>query len=137
MSQSPTAVSRTNRGTEAENRVLTTDDDVEPLLGALTDADCRAILEAVSHGEETLSATELSDACEVPLSTTYRKLDRLTDAGLLEERLRIHRSGKHVTEYAAAVDDVHISVDSDAGVALYVSRSTGIDDRGAPVLEGW
>jgi DNA-binding IclR family transcriptional regulator len=33
-----------------------------------------------------LSAKEISEACELPLSTTYRKLKQLTDAALLDER---------------------------------------------------
>lgn len=93
-------------------------DEAEPLLGALKDGDCRAILTAT--GEDSLSAAELSEACDLPLSTTYRKLGLLTDAGLLDERTRVRRSGKHASEYVRLVEDVLVSVD-EAETALYVT----------------
>jgi DNA-binding transcriptional ArsR family regulator len=94
---------------DASDRTVRTDDDLEPILTAFNDDDCRRILEAVSNGA-SLSAAELSERCDVPLSTTYRKLELLTDAGLLDEQLRICRSGRHTSEYAQHVDDVQISV---------------------------
>lgn len=96
-----------------------TDADV---LAVLTDADCRAILEALGTGTDRLTAGELSETCDVPLSTTYRKLERLTDAGLLGERLRIRRSGRHVTEYERRVDDVRIAIDAETGLDVRLSR---------------
>ncbi|MEF8814949.1 MAG: winged helix-turn-helix domain-containing protein [Halovenus sp.] len=81
---------------------------VQALLDALDDADCRAILDATR--EKALTASEISEIHDLPLSTTYRKLDLLTEAGLLEERTRIRRSGKHASEYIRLVDDVAISL---------------------------
>lgn len=93
------------------------------LLELLGDADCRAILS--STGEEALSASEVSGACDLPLSTTYRKLDRLTEAGLLEEGLRLRLSGKHTSEYRRSVDAVHLSMQGDDGFELVLGRSDG------------
>lgn len=78
--------------------------DVQSLLSALDDADCRRILSAVAH--DALSAGELSAVCELPRSTTYRKLDLLAASGLLEERTRICPSGHHASEYVRACEDV-------------------------------
>jgi len=98
--------------------VLTGDDEVQPVLDALNDDDCRRILEAVTNADSFLSASEISDQCGVPLSTTYRKIDLLTEAALLEEHLRICRSGKHTSEYGRGVEDVRISVTEQAGIEL-------------------
>jgi len=65
-----------------------------------------------------LSANEVSETCDLPLSTTYRKLDLLTDSGLLEERTRIRRSGKHASEFYRAVEDVLVSLDTHGGISL-------------------
>jgi len=105
---------------ERSPRETTVDDeqDVQAILHALQDDDCRAVLDATD--EAPLSASELADACDLPLSTTYRKLDTLTDVGLLAERTRLCPDGKHASEYVRVVDEV--TVDADAGFELTVSR---------------
>ncbi|CCQ37906.1 HTH domain protein [Natronomonas moolapensis 8.8.11] len=97
--------------------------DCETVLAALEDPDCRALLEATA--EEALTAGELIERCGVPRSTTYRKLERLTEAGLLEESIRISPDGKHANEYRRTFDDVTISLD-DCG-----SATVGLSSMGA------
>lgn len=87
-------------------------------MGALEDADCRAILEATSN--EALAATELCDACDLSSSTAYRKVDQLTEAGLLEESIRLSQSGAHTSEYSLAISDLEI--DLEGGLELTVTR---------------
>jgi DNA-binding transcriptional ArsR family regulator len=66
--------------------VTCADDSPEPDLSAvfqaLGDEGCRAILRALS---EPMTAGEISDTTAVPRSTTDRKLETLTEAGLLVE----------------------------------------------------
>jgi predicted transcriptional regulator len=95
--------------------------DEDALLTALQDDDCQAIVEAVE--DEALSATELADTCDLPTSTTYRKLDTLTDAALLDERLRLSSSGSHEREYVAGHLDLTISVEPDATVDVQAERN--------------
>jgi DNA-binding transcriptional ArsR family regulator len=102
-----------------EESTVSDAEDVQALLDALHDPDCRAVLDAT--GEESLSARELSEVCDLPLSTTYRKLDTLTAIGLLEERTRLCPDGKHASEYVRRVESVDIDVDED-GFELTVSR---------------
>jgi DNA-binding transcriptional ArsR family regulator len=78
------------------------------VLDALGDEGARELLGAV---EEPKTASELSEECGIPLSTTYRKLDRLTEAGLLEETTEIRRDGQHTTRYRRAVAAVTVSAD--------------------------
>jgi DNA-binding transcriptional ArsR family regulator len=105
--------------TDDQPATLTDGDDVQDVLDAVDDADCRAILEATRGESRTVN--ELSEACDLPQSTAYRKVDVLANAGLLEESLRVRRSGKHVSEYACGVEDVTLSVAADGGIELTVT----------------
>ncbi|MWV38589.1 helix-turn-helix domain-containing protein [Natrialba sp. INN-245] len=96
------------------------DTDVQAVLAALEDNACRAILEATSN--EPLTATELSERCEIPMSTAYRKVEMLTDADLVEERVRINTSGKHATEYRPCFDDVIVSVAESGSVEIELTK---------------
>jgi DNA-binding transcriptional ArsR family regulator len=119
----PARPDRTNRETTVED-----DDEVQSVLHALHDDDCRAVLEATD--EEPLSASELADTCDLPLSTTYRKLDTLTETGLLAERTRLCPDGKHASEYVRVVDEV--LVDADDGFELTITRRE-LPERTAPI----
>lgn len=86
------------------------------LLEALDDEACRTILQAT--GDDARSAAELSEACDIPLSTAYRKLELLEETGLVVEGIRIRRSGKHTSEYRRAVEEICVSVGADDGIEL-------------------
>lgn len=123
MSQSSTTALVSRSEQSLETLVLDDQSRVQEVLDLLDDPECRDILDAT--GDETLSAAELAETCDAALSTLYRKLDRLTDAGLLEERIRVKRSGRHTREYARRLEDVTLTV-SDAGtVELEVARKPG------------
>lgn len=98
---------------------VTDEERIQDLLGAFNDPACRDILDATSDG--ALSANEISDECDLPLSSTYRKLELLTEVGLLEEGTRIRLSGKHTSEYSRKVGDLVLSITSDGTVELDVS----------------
>ncbi|MFB6153730.1 MAG: helix-turn-helix domain-containing protein [Halodesulfurarchaeum sp.] len=83
--------------------------DPDTILEALDDEDCRAFL---THLETPMTASELSETCDVPLSTTYRKLDLLTEASLLAERTEIRKDGQHTTRYAVDFDALHITLEN-------------------------
>jgi predicted transcriptional regulator len=85
------------------------------VLDALQDEDCRAF---ITRLETPMTASELSEACEVPLSTTYRKLDRLTDASLLAERTEIRKDGQHTTRYAVDFQTVRIRLEEDRDLSV-------------------
>lgn len=88
-------------------------------MEALTDEDCRAIMAATT--DEALSANEISARCDLPRSTTYRKLETLTEVDLLGERIRICRSGKNPSEYVRLVDEVTVGIDDTGAIALDVT----------------
>ncbi|QRY22563.1 MULTISPECIES: helix-turn-helix domain-containing protein [unclassified Halobacterium] len=102
--------------------------DLQDVLDALDDAGCRDIIEAL---DEPRTAKEISDRSGVPMSTTYRKLDLLTDAALLEERAVLQDDGHHTTEYVVAFEDVVITLDDDdrtLGVGIH-RPPTSTDER--------
>jgi DNA-binding transcriptional ArsR family regulator len=128
MSQSPRAGFRGPHRTEPTTTV-TEQETVESLLSALEDEDCRSILEATT--DEALSASELSETCDLPLSTAYRKLEQLTEAGLLEEQLRLSRSGKHTSEYIRSIEEVSVSIEGD--LTLQVSHVTSEETNSSAI----
>lgn len=84
--------------------------DLQTVLDALEDPKSRAIVRTLT---EPMTAGELADACEIPLSTTYRKLDRLTEASLLDETTTLRSDGHHTTRYDVAFDSVTIALTDD------------------------
>lgn len=72
------------------------------------------------------SAREVATRCDLPLSTTYRKLDHLVEAGLLTERTRVRCAGKHPSEFRRAADEVVVDVRPSGKTHLVVmDRSPG------------
>jgi len=79
--------------------------DLQEVLDALDDPDCRTI---VSILEEPMTASEISDASDIPLSTTYRKIERLEEAQLLYEGTEIRSDGQHASTYEVSFEEVVI-----------------------------
>lgn len=78
----------------------------EPVLEALADPTSRRILDAMS--DQPMTASEVADNGEIPLSTVYRKLNRLADTSLVSSNYRFSSDGKHPRQYQCAVDRIHI-----------------------------
>ncbi len=83
--------------------------DESALLSVLTDEKCRGVLRALEA--DSLTVTELNDELGVPVSTLYRKVDCLVDAGLVEEHTRFRADGNHKSEYVRTVSTVSLDVD--------------------------
>lgn len=54
--------------------------DVEQVFQTLDDQHCREI---ITQLEEPQTVTEIAENCDIPLSTTYRKVERLDEASLI------------------------------------------------------
>lgn len=94
---------------------------LQEVLDALGDPACRTILE---HLDGPTTASERSETCGVPESTTYRKLDLLSDASLVEEQLEIGPDGRHTTRYALNFDEVRVSLDDDRSIDVAIKRQS-------------
>lgn len=98
------------------------------VTAALDDADCRAMLAAL---EDPKTASELREECGIPSSTVYRKLDRLSDAGLVTERVTLDDGYQQVTRYVRAFDAVRLSADADGFSVDVEAREHAVADRRA------
>ena len=102
------------------------------VIAALDDEQCRNLLSAL---DEPKSVDELSNAADVPLSTTYRKVARLRDASLVDERVEIKRSGHHRTRYALDFERIVLEMDTDRRLDIDIARPLGRPER--QLVEMW
>lgn len=89
------------------------------MLDALDDPDCRTIIRTL---DEPMTAAQLSDACDIPMSTVYRKLDRLSAASLLDEHTQIRSDGHHTTTYTVGFERVTFDLDADRQLDVSIDR---------------
>ncbi|UVE49474.1 helix-turn-helix domain-containing protein [Haloferax larsenii] len=69
---------------------------VEAVCTALADEECRRILRVL---DEPLTASDVAQHCDLPQTSTYRKLGMLSTADLVEERTEIRDDGNHTTRF--------------------------------------
>ncbi|WP_324661957.1 helix-turn-helix domain-containing protein [Haloarcula sediminis] len=79
--------------------------DDQALFEALADPDCRDILAAV---DEPLPARAVAEACDLPQTSTYRKLQQLSEAGLVAEETELRPDGHHTTTYVRDTTGVFV-----------------------------
>lgn len=97
------------------------DADAAAVLDALTDPLCRR---ALACAKTPVTAREVAESADLSMSTTYRKLDDLTDAGLLETQTELREDGYHTTRYRATIDEATIRIDEDDGLHVSVEHSS-------------
>jgi DNA-binding transcriptional ArsR family regulator len=98
----------------------------EVICSALDDPDCREIIRTL---EEPMTAAELNEACKIPQSTLYRKLEILTESTLLEESTEIRRDGHHASKYSVAFDEITLGLDEDRQLSVEIERPTRTADE--------
>ncbi len=91
----------------------------EDVLGSLGDEPTRAIIQTLS---EPMTANELSEACDIPLSTMYRKLDSLTEASLISETTQIRQGGQHTTRYELNFTEICVLLSEDHTLQATIER---------------
>lgn len=100
----------------ADQREIDDEERTDRLLSMLQDQECRDIMAETKA--DTLTTNEISEHCDIALSTTYRKLDRLVDAGILEERIRLSLQNQQTREYSLRVSEFELDVTSESGLLL-------------------
>jgi DNA-binding transcriptional ArsR family regulator len=93
--------------------------DVDVVLEALHDEDCRTILDELG---EPRTARDLLGCCDIPRSTLYRKLDTLASATLVREGTEIREDGSHANRYELDFEAVIINRDTDATLSVEIER---------------
>lgn len=104
---------------------------VDVVLEAVEDPDCRAILRTL---EAPMTAKELSERCDIPLSTTYRKLTRLTEATLLEELTEVRPEGHHRSRFRPDFTEIVLKLSDDRELEVTVVRPTRPPDERLELL---
>lgn len=104
--------------------VMHEDDQIEEVLAALKNERCRKIMRETD--QEALSADELSNRCEIPLSTVYRVVQRLVDIEVLEKRVRLSSYPQYTHEYALVADTVNIEIGGESVLSLSMSRRSEV-----------
>lgn len=94
--------------------------DLERVISVLDDAACREIVAVL---EEPLTVPEIAEETGCPLSTTYRKLDRLTEAGLVKETTGVRQGRHHKSRYVANFDQIAIGLEDDRDLRVDVKQS--------------
>lgn len=91
--------SQANAGVRSDSDQHSDDDTASAteLLALFGDEYACDILRTLADGPA--SARTLADACGMSRPTAYRRLNRLTDAGLVEERVQIAPDGHHRKEF--------------------------------------
>lgn len=79
------------------------------VFALLDDEYARSLLAATSH--EPMTASELSDQCDMSVSTVYRRLDALESCDLVASRVRPDADGDHTREYESQLDRLLVSLD--------------------------
>ncbi|MFB6151925.1 MAG: helix-turn-helix domain-containing protein [Haloarculaceae archaeon] len=100
--------------------------ELQSVLDALDDPDCRKI---VSVLDEPMTANEISEESGIPLSTTYRKIDRLKEAELLFEGTEIRPDGQHASEYEVNFEAVVITLTEDRDFEAEISHEPQTPDQ--------
>lgn len=100
--------------------------ETEAVIDALYDDACREIVSAL---EEPMTVREISDAAEVPLSTAYKKLDRLENASLVAEETQIRRGGHHRSRYVTDFDRIAVELDDERDFRVEVDRPLSDPER--------
>lgn len=80
--------------------------DRETALSVLADETALAVLSAL---DEPMTASEVTEACDVGTSTAYRKLETLVEAGLCEERITVRSDGCRVSRYRRRVAELRVA----------------------------
>lgn len=101
--------------------------DLQHVLNALDDEDCRSILGTL---DTPMTAQELMEECDLSQTTTYRKLELLGEAGLLDDETEIRDDGHHSTLYERNFVGVAVWVNSEESFDVTTIKSgEGPDER--------
>jgi len=79
------------------------------VLDVLSDEYARSILAATSV--KPMSAQQLADECDMSKPTVYRRVERLREHDLLEERTEIQEDGNHYSVYAATLSEFSVELE--------------------------
>ncbi|RKD93815.1 winged helix-turn-helix domain-containing protein [Halopiger aswanensis] len=96
------------------------------VIDALEDDACCDILAVL---EEPMTVKEIAAEAEVPLSTTYKKVDRLTDTSLVGEEIQLRPGGHHRSQYVARFERLAVEFDEHRNLQVEIERPPAKSER--------
>ena len=81
--------------------------DTQAVFDALADPDCRAILATL---DEPRPAKQVAQECDMAQTSTYRKLERLSEADLVAEETEVRSDGHLATRYVRDFSGVFVTL---------------------------
>lgn len=109
-----------------------TDPDPEVIFSTFDDPACREILETI---DEPMSASEISDSANIPVSTTYKKLDTLQEASLVTKETQLDPGGHHRAQFITDFDQVLIELDDDRQLSVDIDSQLAQSEQ--HIVEMW
>jgi DNA-binding transcriptional ArsR family regulator len=106
----------------ARERIREPEPPLQSVLDALDDEDCRQIIRTLA---EPMTAEEVSETCDIPSSTVYRKLDLLSEADLLAESVDVRSDGHHATCYRTDFRAVVVALTEGRDLSVEIRRPEG------------
>lgn len=125
-----------NRTIVVKKMISVTDEpDADEILALLDDQYAQAILQHTRN--KGLSAKELSEACDISISTVYRRAERLVACGLLAERRIVQSDGANYSMYEAQLDELTVRLTDEGLEVTVVEKPIGdLADRFTDMWEG-
>lgn len=80
----------------------------DAVFDVLDDETCRTI---VSELDNPMTARQIADEANIPISTTYKKLEKLTNTPLLAETTELHAEGHHRSLYFVNFEQLVVRLD--------------------------
>lgn len=111
-------------GERTQIRTISDTEEVQTILSALEDEFCRNLLEVMT--EEYHTAQQYSEDCDMPISTTYRKLNTLEEVGLVDTSIKLRKSGHHTKEFALGFGSIMIELSDPDGTVLKIEERSDV-----------
>lgn len=109
--------------------------DADEILALLDDQYAQLILQQTRNN--AMSAKEISNTCDISISTVYRRTERLIECGLLAEQRVARSDGNHYSLYEARLDELTVSLTDDGFEITVLEKATGdLADRFTDMWEG-
>lgn len=105
--------------------------DLDDVFQALEDQTCREI---ITELDEPKTVAEIAQTCDVPLSTTYRKVERLDEASLITQRTEIRREGHHRVRYRVNFATIVVLLSQNQSLDLEIKRPRSDPEAGLVTL---
>jgi len=121
--------------TTKESTGVTDEADADEILALLDDQYAQVILRQTRT--TAMSAKEISETCDISISTVYRRTERLLECGLLAERRVPQPDGNHYSLYEARLDELTVSLTAEGFEITVSEKATGdLADRFTDMWEG-